>query len=160
MLCNITRESAIMIYSSASPLHERPRRAANHHRTRNHKNDKMYQVSSPRALLLWRDCGIEHKLRTPLYQPEIIEPNRAELTGNSTQMKNVVKLPRKAMRRSNSGKRMATPTQAAVTPIRAINRPTVFRLAARAASWPSDASGAGANAPVVGIVNELLPPMA
>ena len=81
-------------------------------------------------------------------------------TGNNTQMKNVVKLPRNAMSRSNSGSKIATPTHAAVTPTRATSLPAVLRLAACAASWPSDASGGGANAPVVGIVNELLPPSA
>jgi hypothetical protein len=160
MLCNITCRSAIIVYSSTSSLHKRPSRATDHHRARDRKNDKMYQVSSPGSLLLGRDGGIEHELRPSWYEPKFTELDKAELTGNNTQIKNVVKLPRNAIRRSNSGKRIATPTHAAVTPIRAISRPTVFRLAARAASWPSEASGAGANAPVVGIVKELLPPMA
>lgn len=71
-------------------------------------------------------------------------------------MKNVVKLPRNAINRSNSGNKIATTTQAAVTPTRAINRPTVFLLAARATNAPADAKGGGANAPVVGIVYALL----
>jgi hypothetical protein len=71
-------------------------------------------------------------------------------------MKNVVKLPRNAINLSNSGNKIATTTHAAVTPTRAINRPHVFLLAARAATAPAEAKGGGANAPVVGMVNALL----
>jgi hypothetical protein len=68
-------------------------------------------------------------------------------------MKNVVKLPRKAINLSNSGNKIATATHAAVTPTRATNLPAVFRFSASATEGGVDAEGVGAKAPVVVMVN-------
>jgi hypothetical protein len=71
-------------------------------------------------------------------------------------MKNVVKLPKKAINLPKPGKRIATATQAAVTPPRAITLHTVFRCSDRMnEAGAEEGMGAMGNAPVVRMVKWL-----
>jgi hypothetical protein len=71
-------------------------------------------------------------------------------------MKNVVKLPKKAINLPKPGKTIATATHAAVTPARATTRHTVLRCSERTYEGGAEAGmGVVGKAPVVRIVNWL-----
>ena len=74
--------------------------------------------------VMWRIC----EFSTEPFDVSKGKTKRNQLTGKSTQMQNVVKLPRNAINLPKPGKAIATTTQAAVTPALAATLPQVFRF--------------------------------